>query len=433
MSARVMSAAVRIPDVTLRRGGVARRLSRAAALAGACGAAGLAGCGATGANLAETDGGAKSWWSPPAALVRATSLTPPGLVADPIPSTRGDLNDAAALDLAYANLRSGSQATAGSRDEAEAAYARVLKDDPKHVEALIGVAHSKEIAAGDRPGELDAAEDAYRRAAEAAPADARPLLALGRFQAVRKRWEDSAATYGRAVSLAADTTQRRTAEYGLAVAMSTLGDIEGSRPHFIASVGEASAHFNMGELYRRDGDRSAAIREFRLAAARNDGQNPHLAQVDAMIAALEATAPTPNASPTVQPPAAVPARPTDGLRLAAARPTVTRPTADRPTVDPFDGNPSPYGRRPAAFAASPSATDRVRPASSLTSAPAVSPAAYVPPAAYAPAATTRPAPAAWSTARPAAPVAPPAAYSPATYAPAADPDVPPPWPFPSGG
>ena len=365
----------------------ARRIVHAASLVGACGAAGLAGCGATGANLAEADGGGKSWWSPPAALARATRLTPPGLVADPIPSTRDDLQNPAALDLAYANLRTKGQSTETAKEDARAAYDRVLKDDPNNVGALLGLARLTEAEAGDRPGELDAAEDAYRRAADAAPGDARPLLALGGFQANRGRWGESAATYGKAAGLATDTRQSRTARHGLAVATAMGGDVEGSRPHFVASVGEASAHFNVGELYRRSGDRAAAVREFKLAAAKDPGGNPQLAQVPAMIAALEGTAA----------PAGVPAAPSrDAARIAAA--------AVRPPTNPFAGNPVGAGPIVPASTTAPAAPARTSYS-----------AAYTAP-------VRRPAPA--------------NSFAPPPVAPApvaAAPDAPPPWPFPNGG
>ncbi|MFH5803874.1 hypothetical protein [Alienimonas sp. DA493] len=369
----------------------ARRFSRAAAVAGACGAAGLSGCGATGANLAESGGGAKSWWSPPAVLAKATSLTPPGLVADPVPASRDELENPAALDLAYANLRSNGQASPSGREDAEQAYRRVLKEDPKNVEALIGLARLIETGAGDRPGELDEAEDAYRKAVDAAPADARPLLALGRFQADRGRWGESAATYGQAAELAEDTRQRRTARHGLAVATAMSGDIEGSREHFVASVGEASAHFNVAELYRRAGDRDAALREFRLAAATNTGDNPQLAQVDQMIAALEA------AGPTSTPANALPATARPAGAGRESQPTQLATTPTRAPVDPFAGDPAPY--------VDPPGTGRVTPAASLgggTNASAL-----------------------YST-----PQTPPTARS---SDPAAEADVPPPWPFPANG
>ncbi|WP_145360820.1 tetratricopeptide repeat protein [Alienimonas californiensis] len=380
----------------------ARRASRVAVIAGACGAAGLAGCGAAGANLAENGGGTKSWWSPPALFAKAGSLTPPGLVADPVPATRNDLENPAALDLAYANLRSNSQVSPTGRDDAEEAYRRVLKDDPKNVEALIGLARLIETGAGDRPGELDEAEDAYRKAVDAAPADARPLLALGRFQADRGRWGESAATYGLAAKTADDTKQRRTARHGLAVATAMSGDIEGSREHFVASVGEASAHFNVAELYRRAGDRQAALREFRLAAALNTGDNPQLAQVDQMIAALEAVGPMPgpaNALPATAPPVGA-GRESQPTRLAA--------TPTRPPVDPFAGDPSPYVDPPRA--------GRVLPASSLgggATAPAVYSTPQTPPAFQPPPAGS-------------------GAYGRAAE-PASDAAVPPPWPHAPNG
>ncbi|NNJ28062.1 tetratricopeptide repeat protein [Alienimonas chondri] len=380
----------------------ARRLSRVATVAGAFGAAGMVGCGATGANLAEADGGSKSWWSKPAALAKASTFMPPGLTADPIPSTREELKDPAALDLAYANLRTDGQPSESGRDDAEAAFKRVLKDDPKNVEALIGLARLTETGAGDRPGELKAAEDAYRKAVDAAPADARPLLALARFQADRGRWGESAATYGLAAERSNETKQRRTARHGMAVAMAMGGDIEGSRPHFVASMGEAVAHYNVGEMYRRSGNRDAALREFRLASEKDTGEYPQLARVGELIAALDAADPSiaEPASGTQPWPTTAPQR----NRRPASAGLAATPT--RPPVDPFAGDPMPFGAGPSPFGG-------VQPASNVETGAATAPAAYstpqTPPA-YRPTSSDR---AGGSTQR--------------------DADVPPPWPFPKNG
>ena len=328
----------------------------------------LAGCGATGANLAETDGGGRKWWSPPAALAKAVNITPPGLTADPVPSSREELENPAALDLAYANLKTGGVPSESAREDAKAAYERVLEDDPANVDALIGLAYLTETGAGDRPGELDAAEDAYLQAADAAPRDARPQLALGRYHAARGRWGESAAAYGRAAELTDDTKQRRDARHGLALATARGGDIEGARPHFVASVGEASAHYNVGSLYLAQGDRDAAEREYRLAVSKDTGGNPQLQQAHAALAALTAGR--------------------SDARLAAA-PKVSAPAA--PAADPFAANPLP----------------------TVTPAAAIAASARVAPAVFAPAA---------------APVAPPAA-APTPAIPPADPAAPPPWPF----
>lgn len=400
---------------SLRPTDFARRATRVATLVGACGAAGLAGCGATGANLAETDGGAKSWWSTPAALAKATTLTPPGLVADPIPSTREDLENPAALDLAYANLRTGGQSTENGRTEAEAAYQRVLKDEPRNVDALIGLARLKETAAGDRPGELLAAEQAYSAAADAAPGNARPLLALARFQATQGRWGESAASYGRAAELAKDTQESRTARHGLAVSTAMGGDIEGSRPHFVASVGEASAHFNLGELYSRAGEQDAALREFRLAAAKDAGRNPQLAQVGMKIAALEGGAPP--ATPARALPATNPAAPF--APQFARQPNAVRLAADagRQPVDSYGGEA--FGGDP--FGGDPATNGAVFPPGRIAPGPRAVPADYAVPQSP----RTSPAPrAAVRSAAPGSSASMPFAPS------AAESQAPPPWPHP---
>ena len=125
----------------IRRPAARRPAARRAVglLCGGAAAAGFAGCGATGANLAESSAPKPAWYSPARLLAVADPARAMGLTADDVlPATRGDLKNPAALDLAYANLRTAS----GPRgaDAAEDAYRRVLADDPDNVEALIGLA-----------------------------------------------------------------------------------------------------------------------------------------------------------------------------------------------------------------------------------------------------------------------------------------------------
>ena len=352
-------------------------------LCGAAATAGFAGCGATGANLAESPAAGKpAWYSPSRLLAAADPARAMGLSPDDVlPATRDDLKNPAALDLAYANLRTASGP--GGADAAEDAYRRVLADDPDNVEALIGLARLIERNAEDRPNELADAQDAYERAVAAVPGDARPYNALGRFHADRGRWGDSAAAYGKAVAAATSTRLSREAHFGLAVATARGGDLAAARPHFVAAVGEASAHYNVGTLLLRAGDRDAAEAEFRRAVAKDPGTNPEMKKAHAALAALTAGR--------------------DAAHLAATSPAPARPAA----VTPVAGSAPPRAH--------------------------VAPAATIPPAitaAYAAPPATCPAPPQPTAASlpPFAP-APPAARPADNENTAAGTEVPPPWPF----
>ena len=348
--------------------------------AAALGAAGLSGCGATGANLAASPDAANPatpaapWYSPARLAAAFDPARAVGLADDDLlPATRGDLKNPAALDLAYANLRTASGP--GGAEAAEEAYRRVLADDPANVEALIGLARLIQSNAGDRPNELAEAETAYREAVAAAPADARPHTALGRFLAEQNRWGDSAAAFGKAVAVAGNTRQRREAYFGLAVATAKGGNVAASRPHFVAAVGEAGAHFNVGTLMLRAGDRVAAEAEFRRAVAKDRGDNPEMRKAHAALAALTAGR---DAATIAAAPAAVPAAVTPAAAVAP-------PAAARPATT------AAYAAPPAATAAAPVAPQPIVPQT------------FIP--------------------APATPAASPAA---------AESDVPPAWPFPTG-
>ena len=366
-------------------------------------------------------------------MAKVGSLAPPGLVADdqtPLPGSREDLRDASKLDLAYANLRSGKSAGPAGRAEAKKAYERVLEDDPRNVEALLGLAWLTESDAGDRPGEQAEAEAAYRRAAEAAKTDARPQNALGRFLAARGRWDEAAAAFGRAADLAADVDQSRTAHYGLAVATAKGGDVAGSREHFVAAVGEASAAYNVGLLHMQENRRDLAEAEFRLAVAKDDGSNPELQKAHAALAALSADRPSrPGGGPAANARrlAAAPASPAPAGPGSAgdpfgppvgigAGPTPAAGTGLTPVGAAFDGNLAGGATTAAGFApaeparpfpATPAAAPVRRPAPVRQTAPVRRPAPV--------ARAARPAPP-----RPAAP-------------PTAEPAAPPQWPFGPGG
>ena len=296
-------------------------------------AAGLAGCGATGATLASDPAAAANspavakaaWYSPRRLLAAVDPARSVGLSDDDlVPATRGDLRNPAALDLAYADLQTAGGAEGA--DAAEVAYRRVLEDDPGNVQALIGLARLIETNAGDRPNELTEAGEAYARAVAAAPGDARPHAALGRFHAGRGRWGDSAAAFGRAVETAANTKQRREAYFGLAVATARGGNVAASRPHFVAAVGEASAHYNVGMLLFDAGDRAGAEAEFRLAVAKDRGDNPQLRKAYAALAALTSGRETRHIA------AAEPAVPAAALTPAAAVAAHAAPAAVAPAV-----------------------------------------------------------------------------------------------------
>ena len=129
------------------------------------------------------------------------------------------------------------------------------------------------------------------------------------------------------------------------------GDLAAARPHFVAAVGEASAHHNVGTLLLRAGDRDAAEAEFRQAVAKDPGTNPEMKKAHAALAALTAgrnaahlaaAGPAAANRPAAVTPAAATAPPADPFAPSrSAAPAVTAAYA-APAAEPAPGLP-PFG------------------------------------------------------------------------------------------
>ena len=351
------------------------------------------------------------------------------------PSSRADLKDPNRLDLHYGRL----QTRKGNLAEARTAFDRVLEDDARSVEALIGLARLEELSAGDSAAGLAVAEAAFRRAVDAAPDDPRSHAALGRFLADRGRWSEAEAAHAAAVRLDPDDRQHR---FALAVATARGGDLEGAREHFTASVGEAEAHYNLGSLQLAAGRRDAAEAEFRAAVLKK----PDLTAARLALAAVQPSDPQPSLpqTPLPQTPAAALAANPFATAPPAGTPGSPFPPATAPAANPFAADvyaaapvmagpmmaapvtPAPRSPAPDPFAApAPFATAAVEPQTSrpdILQAAAdggyagVTPAAAVAPSRVAPP-RSRPTPWATQTA-PAANPFPPAVNAPPSYAPA---------------
>ena len=295
----------RSTDTRARRAG--------AGLALALAASGVAGCGWNGVGRA----GGEDF---PNARVLDADEAPP--------SRRTDLKNPHTLDLHYGRL----QTEKGRFAEARTAFDRVLADDARSVEALIGLARLEEVSAGDSEAGLAVAEAAFRRAVDAAPDDARGHAALGRFFADRGRWPEAEAAYAAAVRLAPDDRGHR---FALAVAVARGGDLDGAREHFVAAVGEAEAHYNLGSLRLAAGQREAAEAEFRAAVLKK----PDLAPARLALAAVRPRTPagTPGATAADSRLATThPGTPTPAADPFAAAPPLDRSAvAPRPAADPF--------------------------------------------------------------------------------------------------
>ncbi|HUG89419.1 MAG TPA: tetratricopeptide repeat protein [Planctomycetaceae bacterium] len=175
-----------------------------------------------------------------------------------------DLKNPASLHLHYGRWRE----QVGDTDDARVSYESVLRDDPKNVDALVGLARLDALA-----GRTDDAERRLAKALRDAPGQPRVLAAQGQLFAHLNRWPEAVDALNAAVLAAPQTPDYR---YQLAVALARSGDIDTALPHFAKTVGVAEAHYNVGYILHEQGRAREAERH--LAEALRQRPDLHVAQ-----------------------------------------------------------------------------------------------------------------------------------------------------------
>jgi tetratricopeptide (TPR) repeat protein len=162
----------------------------------------------------------------------------------------------AKLKLAYGKVMEDS----GQLAEARKQYQSVTDLQPKNVDAILGLARLDQLG-----GNLDQAEQGYKKAVKLAPNSASAQFSLGDFYASQQRWSDACDPLTKAMLAQPDESQYR---YALAVALAHRGDVDSALPHFIRTVGDAEAHYNVGLILQSDGKLAEAERQFALSVAK---------------------------------------------------------------------------------------------------------------------------------------------------------------------
>ena len=149
---------------------------------------------------------------------------------------------------------------AGDLTQAETHYSRVLSEDPKSLDALVGLGRVHQLG-----GRYAAAEEAFNRVVKQNPNSAPALHGLGQTYAARQRWDEATELLNQAVL--ADPANE-SLRYDLAVAQVESGNVDAALPHFIRTVGDAEAHYNIGLILHRAGRLPESEQQFRLALAK---------------------------------------------------------------------------------------------------------------------------------------------------------------------
>ncbi|WP_437188487.1 tetratricopeptide repeat protein [Planctomicrobium sp. SH668] len=168
----------------------------------------------------------------------------------------GNPKNPAKLKIAYGKMLEES----GQLSEARKSYSEAVEIAPKEIEALIGLARLDHLA-----GNSELAEINYKKAVKLSPHAAMPHYHLGQFYASQNRWEESCEQLTKAMLADPDETQSR---YALAVALVHTGKVDAALPHFIRTIGDAEAHYNVGRILYEDGKAEQAERHFALAATK---------------------------------------------------------------------------------------------------------------------------------------------------------------------
>jgi thioredoxin-like negative regulator of GroEL len=150
--------------------------------------------------------------------------------------------------------------------EARQSYSLVLEDQPKSVEAVVGLARIDQLS-----GRPEQAEAGFRRALELSPGSALAQNAIGQFYVSREQWPQALPLLKSAAD-AEPGTPRYAHHY--AVALTKSGRVEEGFQVFRQAVGEAEAHYNVGFLLREQGDTAAAEQRFHQALRLNPDLEP---------------------------------------------------------------------------------------------------------------------------------------------------------------
>lgn len=136
-------------------------------------------------------------------------------------------------------------------------YHKALQMKPHHLGALLGLARLF-----DRQGQLDRATEHYLDAAKHHPGEAAIYNDLGLCYARQAKYGDAAKALSRAIELQPDRALYRN---NIATVFVVQGRVNEALAHLTDAHGAAVAHYNVGYLLHKRGQRRQALEQFKLA------------------------------------------------------------------------------------------------------------------------------------------------------------------------
>ncbi len=193
--------------------------------------------------------------------------TAPQNVAQRLPRPSPKIKNPANLHVHYARW----QEQLGKMTEAQASYEQALSDNPKSVDAILGLARLDHLA-----GREMAAEHGFKQALRLKPNDPHTLDTIGQFYVSQKQWPQAIEM----LTAAMDANPKETSyQYHLGVALARSGDINGAFPHLEKTVGKSAAHYNIGYVLMEEDQYPLAHDHLKQAIA----LNPELVAAQTMI------------------------------------------------------------------------------------------------------------------------------------------------------
>lgn len=237
---------------------IARRWVRARAAVGLLTLVACAGC----HSMPKFPG--TSGLSPKAPAAEAVSKSTPGTSDF---STSDKLRDPVKVHLAYALWHEQE----GNLVEARNSYDRVLDENPRNVEALLGLSRL-DIAAG----RLEDAEMRLTKAQKLAPKNAQVAISRGQYYSAREEWPQAL----EAMQLARSLSKYDPAcAYHLGYVQAKMGDTASALSNFTEAVGAAEAQYNLAYILYEQGNLVGAEDHLQRAIS----QKPDLSQAQSLL------------------------------------------------------------------------------------------------------------------------------------------------------
>lgn len=167
------------------------------------------------------------------------------------------------------------QESIGNFEEARKSYQVVLGEDKKSVDAVIGLARIDQLSGRTREAEMG-----FEKALRMKPGEPKVLDAVGQFYASEKRWSEAVAKLNEA--MLADPLKPEY-QHHLAVALARSGNVEAAMPHFVKTVGDAQAHYNIGFILKEQGRLAEAEARLEQAVA----LEPELTEAQTLLTELK--------------------------------------------------------------------------------------------------------------------------------------------------